>query len=184
MALAAKKVLKLVYPQTVFLNTTCSAGWPARGVHFVFLAPPWGSVRPVPLSFFTAHSAMPAKSGKAKEAPKHPSYVEMVKEAVAATGKPVKGASRVSIAKYIGAKYGKVLGSHLKCGLRLALKKAAASGILVQTKGSYRVSKAAKKPKVKKAKKPKAKKVKKPKAKKVKKPKKPSKGKKAARLLS
>lgn len=123
----------------------------------------------------SAHSTvkvMPAKTGKTKAAPTHPSYVDMVKEAIAATSKPVKGSSRVVIAKYLDAKYGKVLGSRLKSGLRLALKKAVTSGVLVQTKGSFRISKAAKKPKVKKVKKPKVKKAKKPKkAKKVKKPK-------------
>ena len=31
----------------------------------------------------------------------------LVKEAIAATGKPVKGASRLSIVKYLQAKYGK-----------------------------------------------------------------------------
>jgi histone H1/5 len=109
---------------------------------------------------------MPAKAKAA--APKHPKYIEMVKEAIAATGKPVRGASRKAIVKYLEAKYGKVLGKIFKTALRLALKGAAAKGTLVQTKGSFRVSKAAKKVKVKKAKKPK-----KPKAKKVKKAKKP-----------
>ena len=130
-----------------------------------------------PCSPIAAHSTMPAKAKVAKVAPKHPAYLEMVKEAIAATAKPIKGASRISIAKYLEAKYGKVLGSHFKPALRLALKKAAAKGTLVQTKGSFRVTKAAgkpkkaKKPKAKKVKKPKAKKAKKPKAKKVKKPK-------------
>lgn len=109
---------------------------------------------------------MPAKAKAA--APKHPKYIEMVKEAITATGKPVRGASRSAIVKYLEAKYGKVLGKNFKTALRSALKGAAAKGVLVQTKGSFRVSKAAKKVKVKKAKKPK-----KPKAKKVKKAKKP-----------
>ena len=141
-----------------------------------------GPMKSHPCSPIAAHSTMPAKAKVAKVAPKHPAYLEMVKEAIAATAKPIKGASRISIAKYLEAKYGKVLGSHFKPALRLALKKAAAKGTLVQTKGSFRVTKAAgkpkkakklkvKKPKAKKAKKPKAKKVKKPKAKKVKQPK-------------
>ena len=131
---------------------------------------------------------MPAKSGKPKVAPKHPSYLDMVKEAIAATGKPVRGSSRAGIAKYLEDKYGKVLGSHMKSGLRLAIAKAVKSGVLVQTKGSFRLSKAAKKPKkvkkpkkAKKVKKPKAKKVKKPKAKKATKAKKPKVAKKASK---
>ena len=139
---------------------------------------------------------MPAKTGKAKAVPQHPPYLALVKEAIAATGKPVKGASRLSIVKYLQAKYGKVLGRNFKPALRMALKKAVgAGGAVVQTKGSFRLAKVVKKPKVKKPKKPKvkkAKKVKKPKAKKVKKPKakkggkkvqkpKASKGKKAAK---
>ena len=116
---------------------------------------------------------MPAK----KAAPKHPAYLELVKEAIAATAKPVKGASRASIVKYLTAKYGMDLGKSFRPALRMALRKAAAKGVVVQTKGSFRLTKAAKKatkvkkPKAKKVKKPKAKKVKKPKAKKVKKPK-------------
>ena len=124
---------------------------------------------------------MPAK----KAAPKHPAYLELVKEAIAATAKPVKGASRASIVKYLTAKYGMDLGKSFRPALRMALRKAAAKGVVVQTKGSFRLTKAAKKatkvkkPKAKKVKKPKAKKVKKPKAKKVKAPKPSKKGTKA-----
>ena len=112
-----------------------------------------------------------AMASKVKTAPVHPSYFEMVKEAIAATSKPVKGSSRPSIVKYLEAKYGKVLGRNFKPALRLALKKAVSKGALAQVKGSFRLAKQAKVKKVKKPKKPKAKKVKKPKAKKVKKPK-------------
>lgn len=104
---------------------------------------------------------MSAKSPKSKVTPNHPPYLSMAKEAIAATGKPVRGASRVTIAKYVEAKYGKVLGAHLKTGLRLALQNGVKSGALVQTKGSFRVAKAAKTAKVAKPKKPKAKKAKK-----------------------
>ena len=101
----------------------------------------------------------------------------MIIEAIKATGKPVRGASRVSIAKYLEAKYGKVLGSHFKVILRLALRRLVASKKVIKTKGSFRVAKSEKKPKkakkAKKAKKPKVKKAKKSKAKKVKKTKKP-----------
>ena len=151
---------------------------------------------PSPLPLPQHSPTMPAKTGKAKAVPQHPPYLALVKEAIAATGKPVKGASRLSIVKYLQAKYGKVLGRNFKPALRMALRKAVgAGGAVVQTKGSFRLAKVVKKPKVKKPKKPKvkkAKKVKKPKAKKVKKPKakkggkkvqkrKASKGKKAAK---
>ena len=143
---------------------------------------------PSPLPLPQHSPTMPAKTGKAKAVPQHPPYLALVKEAIAATGKPVKGASRLSIVKYLQAKYGKVLGRNFKPALRMALKKAVgAGGAVVQTKGSFRLAKVVKKPKVKKPKKPKvkkAKKVKKPKAKKggkkVQKPK-ASKGKKAAK---
>jgi hypothetical protein len=124
---------------------------------------------------------MPAK---AKTAPKHPTYFDMVKEAIAATGKPVKGASRPSITKYLVAKYGKVVGTTFKGALRLALRSNVAKGLLVQTKGSFRLAKAAKKEvkkKVKKVKKPRVKKAKKPKAKKASGPKKAAKSKTAAK---
>lgn len=121
---------------------------------------------------------MPSKSGKAKVAPKHPPYLELVKEAVAATAKPRQPVSRVAISKYLVTKYGKDLASNSQSQLRLALRKAVKVGVLLPSKGSFRLSAAAKKPPtVKKAKKPKAKKpkkakkAKKPKAKKPKKPK-------------
>ena len=138
------------------------------------MAAPWLAM-PSPFPLPQHSPTMPAKTGKAKAVPQHPPYLALVKEAIAATGKPVKGASRLSIVKYLQAKYGKVLGRNFKPALRMALKKAVgAGGAVVQTKGSFRLAKVVKKPKVKKPKKPKvkkAKKVKKPKAKKVKKPK-------------
>ena len=133
---------------------------------------------------------MPAKKTAAtKAAPAHPKYDEMIREAIRATGKPVRGASLAAIKKYLEAKYGKALGRNFKTALRLALKRMVAKGQAVQTKGSFRLGKAEKKPrkpkkakKAKKAKKPKkskkAKKAKKPKA--AKKPRKP-KAKKPAR---
>jgi histone H1/5 len=120
---------------------------------------------------------MAVKSAKPKVAPKHPPYLELVKEAVAATAKPRQGVSRIAISKYLATKYGKDLGSNSQSQVRLALQKAVKAGVLLPSKGSFRLSPAAKKPpkvkkpKVKKAKKPKAKKAKKPKAKKAKKPK-------------
>jgi len=70
----------------------------------------------------------------------HPAYETLVKEAIKATQKPVKGASRQAIEKYIREKYGKVLGARLGTQLKLALKRLTVKGKLVHTKGSYRVS--------------------------------------------
>ncbi|XP_068693897.1 histone H1-delta-like [Montipora foliosa] len=130
-----------------------------------------------------------AKSPKKKVAPKpkkpadHPPYLDMIKAAISAL-KERGGSSRQAIEKYIKSNYkvGEV-GSHLK----MALKRGAASGKLVHTKGvgasgSFKlpkVEKKEKKPKKPAAKKPvaKAKKpaAKKPVAKKAKKsPKKPA----------
>ena len=122
----------------------------------------------------TAKSPVKTKP-KAKKAPKpaaHPPYLDMIKAAVAAL-KERNGSSRQAIEKYIKANY-KIseVGSHLK----LALKRAAASGKLVHTKGvgasgSFKLAKEEKKEKkpVKKpaAKKKPATKPKKPAAKKV-----------------
>ncbi|XP_068740949.1 histone H1-delta-like [Montipora capricornis] len=130
-----------------------------------------------------------AKSPKKKVAPKpkkpadHPPYLDMIKAAISAL-KERGGSSRQAIEKYIKSNYkvGEV-GSHLK----MALKRGAASGKLLHTKGvgasgSFKlpkVEKKEKKPKKPAAKKPvaKAKKpaAKKPVAKKAKKsPKKPA----------
>ena len=124
---------------------------------------------------------MVAKVKSAKKVAAHPPTLELVKEAVKAVGKPVKGASRQAISKFLVAKYGKALGSRFSTTLRLGLRRLTAKGLLVQTKGSFRLSPAAKK--VKKAKKPKKKKAKKvKKAKKAKKAKKPKKAKKAKKV--
>ncbi|KAJ7375048.1 hypothetical protein OS493_001779 [Desmophyllum pertusum] len=119
-----------------------------------------------------------AKAPAKKKAPapkkpaEHPTYAEMIKAAIAAL-KERSGSSRQAIEKYIKANYkvGESVGSHLK----LALKKGAASGKLLHTKGvgasgSFKLPKEEKKP-VKKvkpaAKKKPAAKPKKPAAKKA-----------------
>ena len=137
-------------------------------------------------------SASPAKAKKpaAKKPAKpaeHPAYVDMIKAAISAL-KERGGSSRQAIAKHIGANY--KVGDNLNVQLKLALKRAVASGKLLQTKGkgasgSFKLAQAAKveKPKKKevtkkkpaaKAKKPAAPKkkpaAKKPAAKKAKKP--------------
>ena len=135
--------------------------------------------------FLSCKMSSPVKSpAKKKPAPKkptaHPPYLDMIKAAIAAL-KERNGSSRQAIEKYIKANYklGEV-GSHLK----LALKRAAASGKLVHTKGvgasgSFKLAKEEKKEKKPKkkpvAKKKPAAKPKKPAAKKAaKKPKKPA----------
>eukprot|EP01003_Olkasia_polycarbonata_P006090 NODE_622_length_776_cov_1312.302613_g557_i0.p1 GENE.NODE_622_length_776_cov_1312.302613_g557_i0~~NODE_622_length_776_cov_1312.302613_g557_i0.p1 ORF type:complete len:196 (-),score=108.09 NODE_622_length_776_cov_1312.302613_g557_i0:189-695(-) len=127
----------------------------------------------------SAAPAIPAaskkKSSKKKVAAKHPNYLDMIKEAIKTTQKPVKGSSRQAVVKYLESKYGKDLGKNFRTTLRVALRRLAAKGSLTQTKGSYRVS-ASEKAK-KKAKKPKKKTLKKKKSKKVKKSKKSKKAK-------
>ena len=103
----------------------------------------------------------PAKKKPAapKKPADHPPYLEMIKAAIVAL-KERSGSSRQAIEKYIKANY-KVgeIGSHLK----MALKRGAASGKLVHTKGvgasgSFKVpkeEKKEKKPKKKPAAKPK-----------------------------
>merc|ERR1712173_395107 len=91
----------------------------------------------------------------------------MVKAAIKALGDK-KGSSLAAIKKYVAANY-KVDIVKISPFIRKALKKGVESKALVQVKGSYKLAKEAKKPKVKK---PKAKKAKKPKAKKAKTPKK------------
>merc|ERR1719392_12619 len=124
-----------------------------------------------------AAAAAPAKAApKAKKAAKpkkpaaHPPSSAMVKAAIKALADK-KGSSLAAIKKYVAANY-KVDIVKISPFIRKALKKGVESKALVQVKGSYKLAKEAKKPKVKK---PKAKKAKKPKAKKPKGPKKAAK---------
>ena len=122
--------------------------------------------------FVMSEAKSPAKKKPAapKKPAEHPPYIDMIKAAIVAL-KERNGSSRQAIEKYIKANYkvGEV-GSHLK----MALKRGAASGKLLHTKGvgasgSFKVAKEEKKEKkpAKKPKKPAAKKVaKKPAAKK------------------
>ena len=113
-----------------------------------------------------AKSPVKKKPAAPKKPAEHPPYLEMIKAAIVAL-KERNGSSRQAIEKYIKANYkvGEV-GSHLKT----ALKRGAASGTLIHTKGvgasgSFKVPKEEKKKKP--AKKPAAKKpAKKPAAKK------------------
>ncbi|KAJ7356105.1 hypothetical protein OS493_026484 [Desmophyllum pertusum] len=102
-----------------------------------------------------AKSPAKKKPAAPKKPAAHPPYIEMIVAAITAL-KERNGSSRQAIEKYIKANYkvGEV-GSHLKT----ALKRGAANGKLVHTKGvgasgSFKVPKAEKKP----AKKPVAKK--------------------------
>merc|ERR1712179_764465 len=102
----------------------------------------------------------PAKAKKAapKKPAAHPPSAAMVKAAIKALGDK-KGSSLAAIKKYVAANY-KVDIVKISPFIRKALKKGVESKALVQVKGSYKLAKEAKKPKVKKAKKPKAKKPK------------------------
>jgi len=119
----------------------------------------------------TALKKKPAAA--AKKPAEHPKYADMIKAAVS-TLKERTGSSRQAIAKYIKGNYkvGDSADSHIK----LALKRAVVSGLLVQVKGtgasgSFKLTEKAKKPAAKKSavKKPAAKKpaAKKPAAKKT-----------------
>merc|ERR1712076_2364 len=112
-----------------------------------------------------APAVAPAKKAKKAAAPKkpsaHPPSSAMVKAAIKALADK-KGSSLAAIKKYVAANY-KVDIVKISPFIRKALKKGVESKALVQVKGSYKLAKEAKKPKVKKAKKPKAKKPKTPK---------------------
>merc|ERR1712100_823970 len=101
------------------------------------------------------------KAAKPKKPAAHPPSSAMVKAAIKALADK-KGSSLAAIKKYVAANY-KVDIVKISPFIRKALKEGVESKALVQVKGSYKLAKEAKKPKVKK---PKAKKAKKPKAKK------------------
>merc|ERR1711892_636481 len=102
---------------------------------------------------------MSAPAPKVKKAPAaHPKYSVMIATAIT-TLKDRTGSSRQAILKSIVAN-NKVDAAKAAVQVRLALKRARASG---KGAGSYKVVKVEKPKKVKKAKKPKAKKAKKPK---------------------
>merc|ERR1712064_7609 len=124
-----------------------------------------------------SNMSAPAKKATKPKAPAaHPKYSVMIAAAITSL-KDRTGSSRQAILKYICANY-RVDAAKAAVQVRLALKRARASG---KGPGSYKVVKAEKPKKVKKAKKPKAKKpkkvkkAKKPAAKKAKKPKKAAK---------
>ncbi|KAM0841680.1 hypothetical protein ACQ4PT_058865 [Festuca glaucescens] len=94
-----------------------------------------------------------AKPKAAAPAAAHPTYFEMIKEAIAAL-KDRTGSSSVAIAKYIEEKHGKSLPPNFKKMLSVQLRGSAAKGKLVKVKASYKLSDATKKdsPKAKVAK--------------------------------
>jgi len=81
------------------------------------------------------------KTRKASGAAKKVPYAELIKEAIKAVGKPVKGASRAAIKAYIETHHKKDLHKNWTSTLRTVIRKLHASGKLVQTKGSFRISK-------------------------------------------
>lgn len=117
-----------------------------------------------------AKKKTPTKKKVVKKPAAHPTYKEMITAAVVAL-KQRGGSSRQAITKYIAGHY--KVGENYNVHLKMALKRALASGMLVSAAnhaGTFRLSKAAltpAKPKKKKvtAKKPAAKKAKKPKKK-------------------
>merc|ERR1712038_2082270 len=119
----------------------------------------------------------PKKAAAPKKPAAHPPSSAMVKAAIKALADK-KGSSLAAIMKYVAANY-KVDIVKISPFIRKALKKGVESKALVQVKGSYKLAKEAKKPKVKKPKAKKAKKPKNPAAKKPKSPKKAAKPKKA-----
>merc|ERR1712224_826200 len=107
------------------------------------------------------------KSGNNKKPAAHPSYKEMIVAAITAL-KQRGGSSRQAISKYIASNY-KGVSDNNNAHLRLAIRRALASGMLIQATNHanpFRLSDAAKKPAAKPKvvkKKPAAKKAKKPK---------------------
>lgn len=129
--------------------------------------------------------AAPKKKAAPKKPADHPKYSEMIVAAIT-TLKERSGSSRQAIVKYVQANY--KVGEGSAVHTKLALKRAVASGALVQTKGtgasgSFKVAKKAEPKKKPAAKKPAAKKpaAKKPAAKKSPAKKKPAAKKTAAK---
>mmetsp|Transcript_143223 Transcript_143223/g.202530 ORF Transcript_143223/g.202530 Transcript_143223/m.202530 type:complete len:189 (+) Transcript_143223:79-645(+) len=93
------------------------------------------------------------RSGSAVK--KHAPYFDLVQEAIKATQKPAKGASRQAIVSYLSQNYGSKLGPTFTTTLRTVLRRFVDSGKLIQSKGpsgSFRVNKEQlEKPKKKKA---------------------------------
>ncbi|KAM3388685.1 hypothetical protein ACQJBY_011056 [Aegilops geniculata] len=85
-----------------------------------------------------------AKPKAAAAGASHPTYFEMIKEAIAAL-KDRTGSSSVAIAKYIEEKHGKALPANFKKMLSVQLRASASKGKLVKVKASYKLSEAAKK---------------------------------------
>ncbi|XBJ03596.1 hypothetical protein VPH35_022711 [Triticum aestivum] len=90
----------------------------------------------------SASAPKPKKTSAAGAA--HPTYFEMIKEAIAAL-KDRTGSSSVAIAKFIEEKHGKALPANFKKMLSVQLRSSAAKGKLVKVKASYKLSDAAKK---------------------------------------
>ncbi|VAH50263.1 unnamed protein product [Triticum turgidum subsp. durum] len=111
-----------------------------------------------PFRYFLRLATMTALAKPAASAPKpsaakpkaaaagasHPTYFEMIKEAIAAL-KDRTGSSSVAIAKYIEEKHGKALPANFKKMLSVQLRASASKGKLVKVKASYKLSDAAKK---------------------------------------
>uniref|UniRef100_A0A453CLG5 H15 domain-containing protein n=4 Tax=Triticinae TaxID=1648030 RepID=A0A453CLG5_AEGTS len=108
--------------------------------HFLRLATMTALAKPAA----SAPKPSAAKPKAAAAGASHPTYFEMIKEAIAAL-KDRTGSSSVAIAKYIEEKHGKALPANFKKMLSVQLRASAAKGKLVKVKASYKLSDAAKK---------------------------------------
>uniref|UniRef100_A0A453CL62 H15 domain-containing protein n=1 Tax=Aegilops tauschii subsp. strangulata TaxID=200361 RepID=A0A453CL62_AEGTS len=108
--------------------------------HFLRLATMTALAKPAA----SAPKPSAAKPKAAAAGASHPTYFEMIKEAIAAL-KDRTGSSSVAIAKYIEEKHGKSLPANFKKMLSVQLRASAAKGKLVKVKASYKLSDAAKK---------------------------------------
>ena len=95
-------------------------------------------------------SVAPAKKLTKSAPAEHPSYIEMITNAISSL-KERSGSSRQAIAKFIKSNYKGISDESLKIHLKLALKRGVASGRLLQPKGqggsgSFKVAKVEKKP--------------------------------------
>eukprot|EP00253_Pinus_taeda_P006326 PITA_06326 len=97
----------------------------------------------------------PRSSKGLKPSPSHPTYLQMITEAITSL-KESTGSSQYAIAAYIGNKYQSQLPDNFKKLLTVQLRNLARSGKLTKVKNSFKLSEELKKPVKPKAAKPKA----------------------------
>uniref|UniRef100_A0A453M3K1 H15 domain-containing protein n=1 Tax=Aegilops tauschii subsp. strangulata TaxID=200361 RepID=A0A453M3K1_AEGTS len=101
----------------------------------------------------TPKAKKPSAPRKPKATPAHPTYAEMVTEAIAAL-KERNGSSTVAIAKYIEDKHKAHLPANFRKFMLTQIKKLVAAGKLTKVKASYKLTKAPAAPKKPKTKAP------------------------------